>query len=307
MMDRITRELKAKDIPLGGPKVHVRGTEEPTAMGTEEPTEQNFRKSSPPSRYYYDYDDIYMADSETHEEERTIKRGLRKAIRGKGKGKGKAQQVEDEDEKMDSENKSSEGKLSDSEQDEDEDEKMVENEEQEDNLEAAAVRKIVKNDVGDVEENEEDDDDLEAAALLSISKSPSGSAGPKIRAQPSQIPPVPRPYAFSKPKGGAGPKLRPSQIPQGNYDSSESESDNPPQPLNTLPNPLNLSHDALTALTNTVLGVIGQRDDLFYSRMRRRKIISEKIKQPTIRASETRRKKLGVRQYVNQKTPTADE
>lgn len=30
----------------------------------------------------------------------------------------------------------------------------------------------------------------------------------------------------------------------------------------TLPNPLNLSNDALAALTNTVLGVIGQRNDL---------------------------------------------
>jgi hypothetical protein len=118
---------------------------------------------------------------------------------------------------------------------------------------------------------------------------------------------VPRPVTFLKPKGGAGPKLRAqaSRIDINPSDSS-SESDDPPQPLNTLPNPLNLSHDALTALTNTVLGVIGQRDDLLASRMRRRKIISEKIKQPTIRASKTRRKELGVRQFVDQKRPTAD-
>ena len=231
------------------------------------------------------YDDIYMADSETD----GMKRGLR------GKGKGKAQQVEDEDEEMYSESNSSDGELSDisSEQKEDEDEEMVQNEE-DDNVEAATVRKMLNNGIGDVEDN----------------------------AQPSRIPPVPRPRTFSKPKGGAGPKLRaqPSRIPPSGknihveFDNPESdtqtdsdyESDNPPQPLNTLPNPLNLSHDALTALTNTVLGVIGQRDDLFYSRMRRRKITSEKIKQPTIRASQTRRKKLGVRQSVNQKTPTAD-
>lgn len=123
---------------------------------------------------------------------------------------------------------------------------------------------------------------------------------------------MPRPVTFLKPKGGAGPKLRAqaSRIPPGGGDinpsDSSSESDDPPQPLNTLPNPLNLSHDALTALTNTVLGVIGQRDDLLASRMRRRKIISEKIKQPTIRASKTRRKELGVRQFVDQKRPTAD-
>lgn len=155
MMDGITRELKAKDILLGGPEVHARGREEPTAArgteptarGIEEPTKQILRKSSPPSRFHYDYDDIHMADSETHElrEERTIKRGLLKAI---GKGKGKAQQIVDKDEEMDSENDI------DSEREEDEDD---------DDLEAAAVRKMVNNDIGDVEENEEDDDDLEAA------------------------------------------------------------------------------------------------------------------------------------------------
>ena len=127
---------------------------------------------------------------------------------------------------------------------------------------------------------------------------------------------MPRPYTFSKPKGGAGLKLRaqPSRIPRGDINStfnnpsdSSSESDNPPQPLNTLPNPLNLSNDALAALTNTVLGVIGQRDDLLASRMRRRRIRSEKIKQPTIRASKNRWKQLGVRQFVDQKTPMADK
>jgi hypothetical protein len=65
--------------------------------------------------------------------------------------------------------------------------------------------------------------------------------------------------------------------------------------------------DALAALTNTVLGVIGQRDDLLASRMRRRRIASKKIKQPTIRASNTRRKELGVRQNIDQKVPMADE
>jgi hypothetical protein len=123
---------------------------------------------------------------------------------------------------------------------------------------------------------------------------------------------VPPPYKFSKPKGGAGPKLRAqspqARIPSGGGDSdsesnddSSSESDSPPQPLNSLPNPLDLSPEALTALTNTVLGVIGQRDDLMASRMKRRRIASQKIKQPTIRASMTRRKKLGVRQFVDQK------
>jgi hypothetical protein len=128
---------------------------------------------------------------------------------------------------------------------------------------------------------------------------------------------VPRPYKFSKPKGGAGPKLReqPSRKPPGDKDSnaefddpdSGSESDNPPQPLNTIPNPLNLPHDALVALTNTVLGVIGQRDDLMASQIRRRRRIkSQKIKQPTIRASKTRRKQLGVRRFVDQKILMAD-
>ena len=145
--------------------------------------------------------------------------------------------------------------------------------------------------------------------MLSLSKGP--SSGPSS---------VPRPYKFSKPRGGAGPRLRaqPSQIPSddrdGSFESddpphikdSDSESDDP-QPLNTIPNPLNLSNDALVALTNTVLGVIGQRDDLLASRVRRRRITSQKIKQPTIRASKTRRKELGVRQIVDQKTPTTDE
>jgi hypothetical protein len=114
---------------------------------------------------------------------------------------------------------------------------------------------------------------------------------------------VPRPFRFSKPKGGAGPKLKaqPSRIPPGGGDinsefDNPSGSANPPQPLNTLPNPLNLSLDALAALTNTVLGVIGQRDDLMASQIkRRRRITSEKIKQPTIRASKTRRKMLGAK------------
>jgi hypothetical protein len=122
---------------------------------------------------------------------------------------------------------------------------------------------------------------------------------------------VPRPYRYSKPKGGTHPEPRaqPSRIQPGGDSSSESddESDDPPQPLNTIPNPLNLSHDALTALTNTVLGVIGQRDDLLASRMRRRRITSEKIKQPTIRPSKTRRKELGVRQFVDQKIPMTEE
>jgi hypothetical protein len=115
---------------------------------------------------------------------------------------------------------------------------------------------------------------------------------------------VPRPYKFSKPKGGAGPRLQAQ--PSSDTDSN-SEFDDPPQALNTIPNPLNLPHDALVALTNTVLGVIGQRDDLLASQMRRRRITSQKIKQPTIRASKTRRKVLGVKQFVGQKTPMADE
>lgn len=115
---------------------------------------------------------------------------------------------------------------------------------------------------------------------------------------------MPRPYKFSKPKGGAGPRLQAQ--PSSDTDSN-SEFDDPPQALNTIPNPLNLPHDALVALTNTVLGVIGQRDDLLASQMRRRRITSQKIKQPTIRASKTRRKVLGVKQFVGQKTPMADE
>jgi hypothetical protein len=112
---------------------------------------------------------------------------------------------------------------------------------------------------------------------------------------------VPPPYKFSKPKGGAGVRLRaqPSQIVP-NIDG-DSESDDPPHPLNAIPNPLNLSHDALAALTRTVLGVIGQKDDLLTRQVRRR-ITSQKIKQPTVRASKTRRKELGVMQFVDKKT-----
>ena len=146
------------------------------------------------------------------------------------------------------------------------------------------------------EENGEMDDDEDAPEAERVLNHSKGSST------------VPRPYKFSKPKGGAGPKLRaqPSRILPD--DPSESESDNPPQPLNTLPNPLNLSHDALAALTNTVLGVIGQRDDLLASRMRRRRIASQKIKQPTIRASNTRRKELGVSNLlIKKKLPMADE
>jgi hypothetical protein len=118
---------------------------------------------------------------------------------------------------------------------------------------------------------------------------------------------VPPPYKFSKPKGGAGPRLRaqPSQIPP-NTDGN-SESDDPPQALNTIPNPLNLPYDALAALTHTVLGVIGHRDDLLASRVKRRRITSEKIKQPTVRASKTRRKELGVMLFVDQKSPMIND
>jgi hypothetical protein len=118
---------------------------------------------------------------------------------------------------------------------------------------------------------------------------------------------VPPPYKFSKPKGGAGRRLRaqPPQIPPET--DSDSESGNPPYALNTIPNPLNLPPDALAALTRTVLGVIGHRDDLLASQVRRRRITSQNIKQPTVRASKTRRKELGVMQFVDQKTPTADD
>ena len=78
-MDRITGELKAKDILLERAEVRVRGTEEPT--------EQLFEESK-------EDEDEYMADSETH----TLRtKKLRKAMR---KRKGKAQQVEDEDEEI---------------------------------------------------------------------------------------------------------------------------------------------------------------------------------------------------------------
>lgn len=115
---------------------------------------------------------------------------------------------------------------------------------------------------------------------------------------------MPPPYKFSKPKGGTGPKIRaqPSRIPPDDpFDPSDNNSDDAPQLLNTLPNPLNLSNNALAALTNTVLGVIGQRDDLLASRMKRRRIALQKIKQLTIQASNTRRKKLGVRQLIDQR------
>ena len=63
----------------------------------------------------------------------------------------------------------------------------------------------------------------------------------------------------------------------------DSGSNNPPNALNTIPNPLNLPHDALAALTHTVLGVIGHRDDLLANKVRRRRrIASEKIKQLTV-------------------------
>lgn len=118
---------------------------------------------------------------------------------------------------------------------------------------------------------------------------------------PSSVPP---PYKFSKPKGGAGPRLK-AQIPPNTASNSESD-DDPPQAFNTIPNPLNLPHDALAALTRTVLGVIGQRDDLLACQMKRRRITSQKIKQPTVRASKTRRKELGVMQFAWSKTMADD-
>ena len=189
---------------------------------------------------YDDYDDdVYMADNETHKLREERKRGLRKSIR---KGKGKARQVEDEDEEMENEE--------------------MENEEMEN------VMRDVENegiyDGGDKSNNgqlsdivsdfnfEESDNVFETAVhplLLHL-----------IR---TAIEPLEASFLWwaiigatalyiLKAKGAAGPKLRAQHGGDANSDSN-SESDIP-QPLNTLPNPLNLSHDALAALTNTVLG-----------------------------------------------------
>ena len=108
---------------------------------------------------------------------------------------------------------------------------------------------------------------------------------------------------------GSRQNARRTQIPPdtSNSPDTDDESNNPPHVLNTIPNPLNLSHDALAALTRTVLGVIGQKDDLLASKVTRRRITSQKIKQPTIRASKTRRKELGVMQFVDQKAPTTND
>ncbi|KAF8817368.1 hypothetical protein BYT27DRAFT_7247260 [Phlegmacium glaucopus] len=110
--------------------------------------------------------------------------------------------------------------------------------------------------------------------------------------KPSGSSSVPPPYKFSKPKGGGGPRLqvKPSQVPPDT--DSSSESDSPPHAINTIPNPLNLPHDALVVLTQTVLGVIRHKD-ILSTQKRRRKIKSRKIRQPTVRESGTSRKKLG--------------
>ncbi|KAF8805354.1 hypothetical protein BYT27DRAFT_7213264 [Phlegmacium glaucopus] len=108
-----------------------------------------------------------------------------------------------------------------------------------------------------------------------------GEEAPRVKVViPSGSSRVQPPYKFLKPKGGGGPclQVKPSQVLPDTDGSSES--DNPPHVFNTIPNPLNLPHDTLVALTQTILGVIGQKD-ILSTQKRRRKIKSEKIKQPT--------------------------
>ena len=64
-LDRVTGELNTKDIIRQTAKVQVRGTEEPT--------EQLFQGPLP--QFYDDNDDVYMADNETYKlrEKRTRK------------------------------------------------------------------------------------------------------------------------------------------------------------------------------------------------------------------------------------------
>jgi hypothetical protein len=224
--------------------------------------------------------------------------------------KGKARQVEDDDEEMRNSDIENEEKGKDR-QVEDGDEEMKNSESYSRSINAKQVEnEETDGDFSDINFNFDEEEPVRPyitpdSLLLSLSKGPSS---------------VPRPYKFSKPKGGAGPRPRaqtplddrgsgsePDEPDDPLYTNSNSDfDDDPPHPLNNIPNSLNLPHDALVALTNTVLGVIGQRDDLCASRMKRRRITSEKIKQPTIRASMTRRKQLGVRRFVDQKTP-ADE
>lgn len=141
-----------------------------------------------------------------------------------------------------------------------------------------------------------DDDDDIVVNMVSVSnrtRSELLSSFSKDRSSSSFVHP---PYKFSKPKGGAGPRLRaePSQI-QPDKDGRPSHTSN------TASNPLGLAPDALAALTRTILGVMQQDNIPMPRRKPSRKIVSEKIKQPTVRETGTRRKELGVRK-VSQKT-----
>ena len=108
------------------------------------------------------------------------------------------------------------------------------------------------------------------------------------------------PYKFTRPKGAAGPRLRAERKTPPHANGGPGPGDNPSYPSNTVPNPLNLSHDALAALTVTVLGVIQQKKDV---PKKVRQPISAKVKERVVRESEPRRKNLAVRQFDDRKAP----
>jgi len=277
----------------------------------------------------YEDEDVYMGDNEADKlrEKKRFKKGLRKgevqqdggmseddaesesSKRAKRKGKGKARQ---ESESYDRQKMKGKARQVEDEEVENNSDKAREDVENEGIIDIESDNGALESGIDINFDGDEEVIEMEAEAvrllltrsklLLSLSKGPS--------ARPSSVPPH---YKFSRPKGGAGPRLRaqatPTRMPSDTEGDSEfdgppdsgSESNDPPQTLNTIPNPLNLPHDALVALTRTVLGVIGHKDDLLANRVRRRRITSQKIKQPTVRASKTRRKRLGVMDFIDQK------
>ena len=108
------------------------------------------------------------------------------------------------------------------------------------------------------------------------------------------------PYRFTRPKGGAGPRIRAECRTPTHANGGPGPGDDPSYPSNTIPNPLNLSQDALAALTLTVLGVIQQKKEV---PKKVRQPVSKNVKERVVRESDPRRKNLAVRQFDDRKPP----